>query len=111
MPEVEAELARLCADEGVDYAFAGYSAGARYAPAVRYQRAMAYIADEEAIPRIAAALQLKDVPSGANVTLISPYDRTLLLGSRLVDDTRVGSPAEGLMDLRSLRARVVECAE
>ena len=48
------------------------SAAARTAPAVRYQRVFAYVACPA--EDMASALELKEVSSGANVTLLSPYD-------------------------------------
>ena len=66
--EFEADLAELCAQRGIEYALTGFSAAARLAPAVRHQRAMAYVN----LPQedIAPLLGLKEVTSGANVSLI-----------------------------------------
>jgi len=110
IPQIEAELADLCACENIKYALTGFSGGARYAPAVRYQRATAYIADD-AVAQVAKALSLKEVPSGANVSLISPYDRNAFHGSRLVDGVCVASPSQVYLDLQSTRGRGEEAAE
>ena len=110
IPEIEADLSRFCSREGIRYALTGFSGGARYAPAVRYQRATAYIADEET-NRVADALGLKPVPSGANASLIAPYDDSLLHGSRLVNGECIVSPNQAYLDLRSLHARGEEAAE
>ena len=41
--EFEADLAELCTQRRIEYALTGFSAAARLAPAVRYQRAIAYV--------------------------------------------------------------------
>ena len=43
IPEIEADLARVCSEKGIEYALTGFSGAARFAPAVRYNRAMAYV--------------------------------------------------------------------
>src|SRR4030042_2060496 len=40
IPEIEADLARVCSEKGIEYALTGFSGAARFAPAVRYNRAM-----------------------------------------------------------------------
>jgi hypothetical protein len=42
MADFERRLAEACAKDRLAYALAGFSSAARYAPMVRYQRAMAY---------------------------------------------------------------------
>lgn len=110
VPDIETELAEFCSREGITYALTGFSGGARYAPAVRYQRATAYVADDT-LAAVADALGLKEVSSGANVSLISLVDRNLLYGSQLIDGASVASPSQVYLDLISLRARGEEAAE
>jgi hypothetical protein len=43
IPEIEADLARVCSEKGIEYALTGFSGAARFTPAVRYNRAMAYV--------------------------------------------------------------------
>ena len=56
--EIEADLAKACDGEGIRYALTGFSGAARYAPSVRYQRAMAYVSLD--VERIAKLLSLKE---------------------------------------------------
>ncbi len=93
-PEVERKLAAACRDATVPYAFTGFSAAARLAPMVRYQRVMAYISGDPT--PVVTALSLKDVPSGANVTLLSPYDDGVFYGTAEVDGLRIASAYPGL---------------
>lgn len=110
VPEIEAELAEYCNKEGIEYALTGFSGGARYAPAVRYQSVAAYVSDDS-INKVATALNLKEVTSGANVTLISFKEENVLYGSQQIDGMCVASPPQVYLDLKSLHARGEEAAE
>src|SRR3990172_3997532 len=70
--EIERKLAAACRDRGIQYALTGFSAAARLAPMVRYQRVTAYVNSD--LCQIIKNLCLKEVASGATVTLLSPYD-------------------------------------
>jgi hypothetical protein len=107
-PEVERKLATACRDAAVPYAFTGFSAAARLAPMVRYQRVMAYISGD--LATVVAALGLKEVPSGANVTLLSPYDDGVFYGTAEVDGLRMVAPVQVYLDLVGYRGRGEEAA-
>jgi hypothetical protein len=106
--EIEADLAEVCGVQKITYALTGFSAAARYAPAVRYQRAMAYIGGK--VDEMANRLSLKEVSSGANVTLVSPYDEGVMYGSRLFDGIQVAMPVQVYLDLLSMKGRGEEAA-
>jgi hypothetical protein len=108
-PQIEAKIATACADLGLNYALAGFSAVSRLAPSVRYQRVMAYVSDQ--IDHVAGRAGLKPVTSGPNVTLFEPYDEGVMAGSRDVDNTRITSPIQTYLDLRGFRGRGEEAAE
>ena len=108
-PQIEAKLAIACKDIGLNYALAGFSAAARLAPSVRYQRVMAYVSDR--IDQIAERVRLKPVTSGPNVTLFEPYDEGVMAGIQDVDDIRITSPIQTYLDLREFRGRGEEAAE
>lgn len=78
------------------------------APAVRYQRATAYVADE--VGAIAEKLGLKRVSSGANVTLIEPYDNGVFFGTRELEGSPVVSPIQIYLDLMQIKGRGEEAA-
>ena len=107
--EIEADLAKTCEGEGTAYALTGFSGAARYAPSVRYQRAMAYVSRD--VENIAKTLSLKEVTSGANVTLITPYDEGVLYGTRQIDGISIASPVQVYLDLLGLKGRGEEAAE
>jgi hypothetical protein len=106
--EMEADLARACEAEGIAYALTGFSGAARYAPAVRYQRVMAYVLRD--VEKIAERLSLKEVDSGANVTLYVPSDEGFLYGVRPIDGIRVASPVQVYLDLLGVKGRGEEAA-
>jgi hypothetical protein len=106
--EFEATLAQACEKAGIPYALTGFSGAARYAPTVRYQRAMAYVGRE--LEEIAEQLSLKKVESGANVTLYDPPDEGVLYGAKPIDGIYVASPIQVYLDLVGLKGRGEEAA-
>ena len=89
-------------------AFTGFSGAARFAPAVRYQRVSAYVGGD--VDAVAKELGLKPVPSGANVTLITPYDDGVFFGTRKVEGAPVVSPVQIYLDLIQNKGRGEEAA-
>ena len=109
IPELEGLIAETCDEEKTAYALAGFSSAARYAPMVRYQRAMAYVS--ERLDRVAERLELKPVTSGANVILMMPYDDGVFYGAERKGGVRVTSPVQTYLDLRQIKGRGDEAAE
>lgn len=107
--ETEGAVAAACRDAGVPYALTGFSGAARYAPFVRYQKASLYVAGDT--DAIAEAAKLKRVQSGANVTLLTPYDDGVFMGSAAVGADTVVSPLQAYLDLQNVHARGEEAAE
>ena len=108
IPEVEAGLAAAAKSLKVPIAFTGFSGAARFAPAVRYQRVTAYVAGD--VDAVAKNLGLKPVPSGANVTLIKPYDEGVFFGTRKLEGAPVVSPVQIYLDLIQNKGRGEEAA-
>jgi len=90
-------------------ALTGFSAAARFAPAVRYQRAQAYVKGRT--EAVAERLGWKPVTSGGNVTLIQPYDEGVFEGSKVIDGVNVVSPVQAYLDLWKNPGRGEEAAE
>lgn len=107
--EIESDLASLCDKEGIRYALTGFSGAARWAPEVRYQRAMAYVGDAQA--DVVAGLRLKEAPSGANVTLLTPYDDGVFYNMQEMDGAQVASAVQIYLDLKGFRGRGGEAAD
>lgn len=107
--EIEVELAAVCRREGIPYALTGFSGAARLAPAVRYQRVMAYVQNDR--ETVTSRLQLKAVSSGANVSLLTPYDEGVFYAVRDCEGIRVVSPVQLYLDLHGFRGRGEEAAK
>ena len=108
IPQIEAELARASQRISGRFAFSGFSAAVRLAPAVRYQRVTAYVLGD--LPALADHVGLKPVSSGANVTLMQPYDEGVFYGAREVEGAPVVSPVQMYLDLTQTRGRGEEAA-
>lgn len=107
--EIETEVAHICQWEEIPYALTGFSGAARLAPFVRYQRATAYVTKD--LEKISDRLDLKEVSSGANVSLLLPYDEGVLYNARDVDGIQVSTPIQVYLDLQNLGGRNQEAAE
>jgi hypothetical protein len=107
--DIERMLAESCERDKTAYALAGFSSAARYAPMVRYQRVMAYVLGD--LDGVTQRLELKPITSGANVTLISPYDEGVFYGAQLKDKAKVTSPVQTYLDLRQIKGRGEEAAD
>lgn len=107
--DIESELASFCGKHNVSYALTGFSGANRTAPSVRYQRVMSYvstISDE-----LKESLSLKEVASGANVSLMVPYDEGIYYGSSEKNNARVVSPIQLYLDLKNFKGRGEEAAD
>ena len=107
--EIEFSLSQVCPEEKLTYALTSFSGAARLAPAVRYQRVFAYV--EETEKDVAGLLNLKEVPSGANVSLLTPYDAGIFYGSQDIDGICIASPIQIYLDLKTNRGRGEEAAD
>ena len=107
IPDIESDLAKVCQENGLEYALTGFSGAARFAPAVRYTRAMAYVYTAS----VPSLLNLKEVESGANVMLLLPYDEGVFYGAQVVDGTRIVSPLQIYLDLKGFKGRGEEAAD
>jgi len=106
--DIENSLAAYCNKNNIQYALTGLSGAARIEPVVRYKKAMAYAADlaDEAF----SALSLKEVKSGGNLLLFTPYDDGVFYGSSKVDEIWVASDIQLYIDLQGFRGRGEEAA-
>jgi len=107
--ECEVQLANACQRQGMRYALTAFSAAARLAPAVRYQRAVAYVDGDP--DSLTDSLGWKPVTSGANVSLLVPYDEGVFFDSREMDGTQLVTPVQIYLDLQNYRSRGQEAAQ
>jgi hypothetical protein len=108
IPQTEAELAEASRRIKPQLAFSGFSGAVRFAPTVRYQRVTAYLLGDPTA--MADRLGLKPVSSGANVTLVEPYDEGVFYGTKQVEGAPVVSPVQLYLDLTQTKGRGEEAA-
>jgi len=106
--EIEADLAEASNSKRLVYALTGFSGAARLAPVVKYQRVFAYV--EERDEKLADLLVLKRVTSGANLSLLYPYDEGVFYGARALEGGKIASPVQIYLDVSSFRGRGEEAA-
>jgi len=106
--DLEFSVAERCEDLGISYAMTGFSAAARRIPMVRYQRATVYATDN--LAQLVEGLGLKTVTSGANLSIMTPYDEGVFWGSEKVDGIVLVSVVQNYLDLKGDRGRGEEAA-
>jgi hypothetical protein len=109
LSEIEAQIAETGQRVGLEYALTGFSSAARIAPVVRYQKASAYVKGD--LRSLIETLGWKAVTSGANVSLLIPYDDGVFYGAKDVDGVAIVSPVQTYLDLQSVRGRGQEAAQ
>jgi hypothetical protein len=94
---------------GVKYAYTGMAGASFVAPFTRYDDVWLYVRGEK--ERLAGALDLRPVTSGANVVLLDPYDEGVFMGTREIRGSQVVSDIQLFVDLYTNPARGQEQAE
>lgn len=106
--QAEEAIAAGCRERGVVYGLTGLSGADRLAPYARYQRVEAYVA--EGIEEVADLVGLRPVPTGANVSLLEPYDPGVFYGAEEVEGVAVVSPIQVYLDLVAMGSRGEDAA-
>lgn len=88
----------------------GFSAAARYAPTVRYQKVEVYV-EQQALQEFVLDMNLKPVASGGNVIITIPHDETPYMFYREVNASFVTSPVQTVLDLIGNAGRGEEAAD
>ncbi|MCX6077937.1 MAG: type IV toxin-antitoxin system AbiEi family antitoxin [Chloroflexi bacterium] len=107
--EAEALFSEACEQLGFSYALTGFSAANRIAPMVRYQRISAFINGE--IEPIVTSLGWKHVSSGANISLLMPYDNGVFHDAKNVGGSQIVGLVQTYLDLQNSRGRGQEAAD
>lgn len=107
--QLEDAVKKECKYRKVQYGLALFSGARKVAPYVRFQRFFAYL--DSNIEAIADVLQLKKVDSGANVTLLQPYDEGVFYGLQTINGTNVVSDIQLYLDLKRYKGRGEEAAQ
>lgn len=107
--QLVAAIKKECDRKNYRYGLALFSGAKKAAPFVRFLRFFSYI--DGNIEEIANALQLKKVESGANVSLLQPYDDGIFYGLQDINGVCVVSDIQLYLDLKSYRGRGEEAAQ
>lgn len=103
-----------CQRRSIRCAFTAFAAAARYAPYATYRKVAAYLPQQTAevkeLLRL-PALQLAPVETGADVTLLSPYDDGVFYGAQQRQGVSLASPLQTYLDLQSTGGRGREAAD
>jgi len=106
---LETAVKTECGKRACRYGLALFTGAARVAPYVAFPKFFAYIDGD--IAEVAEALELKKVESGANVTLLEPYDDGVFLGLRQIGGASVVSDIQLYLDLMSYGTRGEDAAQ
>jgi hypothetical protein len=107
--QLETSIKKECEKRKYRYGLALFSGARKVAPFVRFIRFFSYI--DGNIENIAKALQLKKVETGANVTLLQPYDEGVFYGLQDINGVNVVSDIQLYLDLKSFKGRGEEAAQ
>ena len=66
---------------------------------------------KEEINTLIEALEWKPVISGANVSLLVPYDEGVFYGAKNIDGIEITAPVQTYLDLQNYRGRGQEAAQ
>ena len=110
IPEFESNAARWCEKHGGVVCFGGFSAAARYAPTVRYNRAEVYV-DYQNLSAFLKDMELKTVSSGGNVLVRLATDEVEWMYTRQIRGESVTSPIQTILDLMTHSGRGEEAAD
>ncbi len=103
LSEIELRLTTVAAEFGVKCALTGFSAATRLSPMVKYNRAMAYCSKMS--NDMAREAGLKEVDSGANITVLKPYDAGVYYACTEIDGVPIVSAIQAYLDVNRLKSR------
>ena len=109
VPQIEKELGEFCKTNKIQYALTLFSGANRLAPFTRYNFATSYFSGD--VDQLKRDLELKEVPSGANLQILVPYDEGVYYKAEEVDSVRVANPIQIYLDLYNYAGRGREQAE
>jgi len=107
--QIEKRFAEFCRTRKAQYAFTLFSGANRLAPFTRYNVATSYFAGD--MDQLKEELELKEVPSGANLQIVVPYDEGVYYKAQEIDSVRVANPIQIYLDLYNDAGRGREQAQ
>ncbi len=108
--EIEQEVSKWSVTHDNSALLGGFSAAARYAPTVRYNKVEVYV-EPQSLNEFVLDLDLQEVASGGNVVVTISHDETPYMFCRAINDSFVTSPAQTVIDLLGKPGRGEEAAD
>lgn len=109
IPDFESKISEWNLTHSANVTLGGLSAAVRYSPTVRYNKIILYI-EEQDVQEFIIDMDLKEVDSGENISIIIPSDETPFLFSRKIHNSLVTSPVQTVLDLLNIAGRGEEAA-
>ena len=109
VPQIERQLATFCKTKKIQYSLTLFSGANRLAPFTRYNFATSYFSGE--VEQLKRDLELKEVPTGANLQILVPYDDGVYYKTQEVDSVKVANPVQIYLDLYKYAGRGREQAD
>lgn len=110
IPKIESEIQFCNAIRDTNAVLGAFSAAARYAPTVRYNKVHVYV-EQKNLDAFTRQLDLQPVSSGGNVIVTIPHDETPCMYARTINGDLVTSPVQTVIDLLGYSGRGEEAAE
>ena len=107
--QFETEIKKECLENKWQYGLGLFSGARKLIPFVRFLRFFVYIDGD--INKVVNALKLKKVESGANVTLLQPYDQGVFYGFQNIKGINVVSDIQLYLDLKTYKGRGEDAAQ
>ena len=105
--EMEENLIQLFREQGIEYAFTGFSAAIRYNAHVRYKKVTVYASN---LPVNLDRAGLKEVDTGSNCEIFIPYDNGILFNLRRQTKEKLVTEEQLYLDLLQMKSRGEEAA-
>jgi len=105
---IEKRLGEYFKEKNILYGFTITSGASKVAPFLRYKRIFVYVRNE--MERIVKDLDLKEVSTGANISLLEPYDEGIFYRLQDINGTKLVSDVQLYLDLQSYKERGEEAA-
>lgn len=110
IPKIESEIQFCNTIRDTNAVLGGFSAAARYAPTVRYNKVHVYV-EQKSLDAFVRQLDLQPVSSGGNVVVTIPHDETPCMFARTINGDLVTSPVQTVIDLLGNSGRGEEAAD
>lgn len=110
IPELEAAIAKWNDMHGTAAVLGAFSAAARYAPTVRYNKVHVYV-EQQDFEEFVTDLNMEPVAFGGNVNITIPHDETPCMFSENINGSIVTSPVQTVIDLLTASGRGEEAAD